>query len=344
MTIGEDDELSPVGELPALAEYPGHPGADVSIDTLAYYLPYHFYPTRWGIFLKTSGILHVASLLKGARVTLDDQNSTQLARQILFEHEFFHFVAETACARAEIVAQRRLYDPYYPHPYAAPHEEGLANAFAFRRALVGQPASVKSFVSKWMRAQGPGYREFERWLGRARFDDGCQRAAHYMLQAITGRIRARAASRGPNSGAWGVSAPSQGLASGSVGTLLGPAEFLFVPPNRNSVPTRLFVDAEVGIFKPLPKEDGMRVLIHTREHPPPHFHVELDGRVVTKYLWPELTPYPGQPPLSNSEMKTLRRYVEKRRDKIDEKIRKVAQSLSRDQEAWNPTGALANSL
>src|SRR5438445_13719866 len=39
-----------------------HWGADV----LAFYLPFHFYREEWGIYLRASGIIYLACLLKGA--------------------------------------------------------------------------------------------------------------------------------------------------------------------------------------------------------------------------------------------------------------------------------------
>jgi hypothetical protein len=317
VAVGADDVLSPEGEIPSAGTAGGPSGNGVTIDTLAYYLPYHFYPSRWGIYLKTSGILYVASLLKGPLFSVGDDDLLQLARRILFEHEFFHFVAETACARAEVVAKRCLYDVYYPHPFAAPHEEALANAHSFRKALVGQPPPVKKIVSKWMDGQGPGYRDYGRWLGRKRFADGCRRAAHYLLQPI-GTVVVPSAWVGPVVASRGGANP------------VAPADFLFALPTRSSVPTRLVLDTRVGILKPFPKYAGMRVVVHTNDHPPPHFHIERPpGHDVTKYLWPELTPYPGNRQLSSSEEKDLRAYVEKYGEGVGEKVQSVYQSSSK---------------
>jgi hypothetical protein len=329
VAIGVDEVLSPEGELQPTATEPGRSGDGVTIDTLAFYLPYHFYPSRWGIYLKTSGILLVASLLKGALFSLPDEDLVQLAEKILFEHEFFHFVAETACARAEVVAKTRLYDVYYPHPFGAPHEEALANAHAFRKALLRQPPPVKKAVSTWMKGQGPGYRDFDNWLGRARFEDGCRRSAHYMLQPIGGIVSSS-----------GASPAGRVVAARGGHGPVAPADFLFALPTRKSVPTRLVVDTKVGILKPFPKYAGMRVVVHTNDHPPPHFHIERPpGRPVTRYLWPGLTPYPGDPDLSSSAEKELRTYVERFGAEMGEKVRSVYQSSSRANNTLKLTAA-----
>jgi hypothetical protein len=452
VALGADDVLSPEGQLAVPGTDLELPGNPVTIDTLAYYLPYHFYSSRWGIYLKASGILHVASLLKDALFSVGDEDVLQLAQRILFEHEFFHFIAETACARAEVVAKMRLYDVYYPHPFGAPHEEALANAYSFRKALVGQPASVKKIFAAWMEGQGPGYRDYARWLGRKSFDDGCRRSAHYIFQPIGKVALAIATAAGSLSASEGLtarrSAPSKtvlrvdlwdirrgeeiaaewreqgigdidplvvadahtclfsvdpqlaeypqdlhrsawwklmmetpeyqelhaqtflkaekcALAARTIcdwwaayapkyvrpreGQLVGhrggagplaPSDFLFAIPTRDSVPTRLVLDTRVDILKPFPKYAGMRVVVHTNDHPPPHFHIERPpGRPLTRYLWPELTPYPGDPELASSGARDLRSYVDRFRRAIDEKVQNVYQSASRPNKTLKLTAA-----
>jgi hypothetical protein len=280
------------GSAPEIAS-----GEAVGIDTLAYYLPYHFYKSRWGIYFRTSGILYLASLLKDGPLAPGDDHLLELARRILFEHEFFHFVAETACSRAEVVAKKPLYAAYYSHRLAAPHEEGLANAHAFRKAMRRQAKAIKKIVSDWMLSQGPGYRDYERWLAHSKFDAGCCRAARYMLEPIS------VVGRSPSD---------------------DPTSFLFAIPLRSSVPTRLVVDTGLGILKPFPKFGGMRIVVHTAEHPPAHIHIERPpGNVVTRLIWPDLSPYPGDKPLNRSAQKDLKRYLDRYRDEIGAKVLSV---------------------
>jgi hypothetical protein len=269
--------------------------AQETIDTLAYYLPFHFYQRRWGIYLKASGIVHLAVALKAAPLTSADNSLVELSRKILFEHEFFHFATEIACSRAEVVAKKSLYDAYFLHSYAPPHEEALANAHAYQKALTRQVSALKSAVAAWMRSQPKGYRDFHQWIARKRFEHGCRRAANYMLQPVSAH------------------SPSH---------LAEPAEFLFSMPRRSSVPTRILLDlSSIRILKPFRKFDGMRVVVHTNDHPPPHFHIERPpGTDVTRYLWPDLKPYPGDKELSGSEEKNLRSYVDRFGRKIGQKI------------------------
>lgn len=292
------DSISLDAEIVLGAPELGRHGEQTTIDTLAYYLPYHFYSSKWGIYLRASGILYLASLLKEGPLAPGDSELLQLSRQILFEHEFFHFAAETGCSRGEVVAKRPLYEPYYPHPFGAPHEEALANAHAFRSAMRKRTPRLKTLVETWMSGQGLGYRDYHRWLSGARFNEGCRRASHYMLQAT---------------------------AAASSSKLIEPAEFLLSLPRRAFVPTRLVIDTgSLGVLKAFPKLAGMRILVHTNDHPPPHIHIEKPpGHPITRYVWPDLTPVPGDPLLSNSVEKDLSIYIKKHSGKIGRKVRSV---------------------
>lgn len=65
-------------------------------------------------------------------------------------------------------------------------------------------------------------------------------------------------------------------------------------------------------------------MVHTREHPPVHIHVEfLDNHKSVRLEWPHLTPLRGEPDLSAKEKKNIKTYVQKYHDDILEKLRKV---------------------
>lgn len=61
-----------------------------------------------GIYLRESGVLQVASILKGSGLKRGDFDLLQHARHLLTAHERLHFEAEVACARAEIVTMCTL--------------------------------------------------------------------------------------------------------------------------------------------------------------------------------------------------------------------------------------------
>jgi hypothetical protein len=266
------------------------------IEPLAFYRPFHLYPENWGIYLRESGVLVVASILKGSdQLGPDDSDFIELGRKLLLSHEHFHFKAEVACARAEVVAGKRIYNVYYEDTYAAAHEEALANARAYRD-LPHEPADLRQRVSDWMEAQGPGYNEFKNWEAPRKFRKGCRRAARHMLKYLH-----------------------------NFGKSKTPAEFLFDSMGRLKSPVYLVLDfPRVRVFKLFPKAYGMQVLVHTREHPPPHIHIQIPpGRKFTRYLWPDLVPLKGNPELSADERKNLDKYLVKYGREIDKKVQQA---------------------
>lgn len=283
-------ELSP-DDLPPDLREPNPP-----IDTLAYYLPFHLHESDWGIYLRESGVLVVASILKGSRLAGGDFALIERGREVLLEHERLHFQAEVASARAEVIARLPLYDAYFRDGVAAAHEEALANASAFR-SLRGEPAGIRDRVFTWMKHQDPGYRDFDKWVDSGKFRAGCRRAGQHILKTIP---RPRA------------SRPE-------------PAEFLFESIGSFKPPIHAVVDVCLAsAFRPFPKAHGMRALVYTREHPPPHIHIQIPpGRAYTRYLWPQLEPLNGNPELSSNRRKALDLYLADYGPKIDAKVRAV---------------------
>lgn len=288
-----EQEISP-------SDLPRDLGPKSPIDTLAYYLPFHLHGANWGIYVRESGILFAATIMKGSALSPSDALFIDLGHQLLLDHERLHFRAEVACARAAVIAGYRLYDIYFSDGFATAHEEALANALAFRlirRARYG----IQSRVTTWMKSQGPGYCDFERWGSPAKFEGGCRLASQHMLKRL--------------------------LAS----SLRQPAEFLF-DSIRFKAPIYMVLDvSSVTALKPFPKKYGIRVFVHVRdEHPPPHIHIHIPPeRPRTKYIWPDLRPVEGEPELSSHERATLDEYLAEYGSKIDAKVRAVFSEVGR---------------
>ncbi len=305
----------------AMPEAPQGPPAP--IDVLAYYLPFHFYDNgRWGVYLRASGVVAVASMLASASGRTLSQDLLSIANAILLQHERFHFLSEIACSRAELVTEYELYRHYFHDRGATAVEEALCNAHAFRTALRRQPTTIRRQVKQWMQAQGPGYRDFEQCLSASTFLRWQRIAAQRMQGSARGielrsnGIRAGGKTRLRVHHSWAQIGPrSQPM----------PTEFLFAGLARAAAPTYLVGDVPgVGVLRPFPKYEGLRVLVHTNDHPPPHIHVEIPpGRDFTRLEWPALQPLPGDPELSGKQRKSLDKHVSKYSDQIDQKIRRV---------------------
>ena len=275
----------------------GHWGPDV----LAFYLPFHFYQSNWGTYLLASGVVYVASVLKGGTLLPGDEPFLDRAETLLQEHELFHFAAEVACSRAEIIAKGPLYSTYFSHFFGAPHEEALANARTFNRIVNSQTPQLKTRISSWMKKQGVGYRDFDKWIKPLSFHQGGLRATTFMTEPLP-----------------------------PIGSLVGPADFLFHGVDRYSVPPFRVNDlahGAVGLLRPFPKEFGMQLFTHSNDHPPPHIHIQCPpGARDTRYRWPELTPLKGDPLLSKAGERKLREYMKAHRQEISKRLQDIYES------------------
>lgn len=89
-------------------------------------------------------------------------------------------------------------------------------------------------------------------------------------------------------------------------------------------PTYLIPDvAMIRVAKPFPKGGGLQVFVHTRDHRPPHIHVEdLQERKNFRYLWPGLEPYSRDHRLpARLEGELRETYVPRHRSAIEKRIK-----------------------
>ncbi|MDA7513597.1 hypothetical protein N8505_03155 [Akkermansiaceae bacterium] len=144
----EDDGASSTASALGPLVGANHPGAPVVAppgcppppDANAFYLPFHYYPRWWGIYLFPDGVLRVAH-----EVARHDSYSLQWpyywlsARFFLYAHEFYHHRIESLASRLEVshraAAYRTGFQAFYDLHKGTDAwlEEGLANAYALQR-------------------------------------------------------------------------------------------------------------------------------------------------------------------------------------------------------------------
>ena len=286
-----------------------NPVADTRIpDVLAYYLPFHFYKKAWGIYVRAAGVCALAERLcpnPGAA----EAGVLDFCYRLLLEHERFHFFAEYAASRLEVVTAEPCYAAsphidiagYFRDAAAACHEEALANAHSIHACRRARSRLLLDSAQAWMLTQPEGYRDFKQWLPPA-FDEGRRQAAVHMSRA---------------------KASVNVLVNGS-----HPAEFLFFRVNPGRSPVRIVLDAALPwlrVAKPFPVQFGLQVHVRTNDHKPPHIHIDCPpGTPYTRYLWPDLVPFPKDPRLRSSQEKSLRLYVERHGEAIARKVTSVA--------------------
>ena len=272
------------------------PTQGLAVEALAFYLPFHFYSdAKWGIYVRESGVTRLASELAGPAGTRA-HGQVRAAWDLLLEHEAFHAMVECAATRAEVLLLDELYEPYFWS--AVPHEEALANANAFRRM---RSASVRPLADAWMQTQPSGYREYWRFTSGPDFamgqDDvvGLLVRKHPALPSLS-----RDGARGG---------------------------FLFRRAGLRSVPTYLVRDQATPWLHGLrefPRKGGVQVQVHTRDHPPPHFHAAFDRSRDIALTWRDFKPVrKGERPLTKRQMTELEGYLRVYGDAIRTKLRTV---------------------
>jgi len=268
-----------------------NPVTDTSVpDVLAFYLPFHFYKKAWGIYVRVAGVCALAERLRRQPGTVDT-GVLDFAYRLLLEHERFHFFTEYAASRQEVVTGEPCYRErthkelagYFQDQAAACHEEALANAHAIHACGRHDSGPLLDSARAWMLTQPEGYRDFKKWLPPA-FDEGRRQAAGHM-------------------------SPAQAAANRLL-TSFHPAEFLFFRVNPRRSPVRIVLDADLPwlrVAKPFPVHLGLQVHVRTNDPKPAHTHIDCPpGTPCTRYLWPELTPFPGDARLRSSRGKALR--------------------------------------
>lgn len=322
--LGPDDEISIAqedGAPPIISEEGTVSSRDQaselptpSFDVLAYYLPFHFYRNSWGIYIQESGILQLTSCIVGQDfLGWDETWIVDLAAKCLFLHEFFHHSVEVACARLEYpLPAARLgndhYTPYFNDSPASYLEEAVANAYVARNidryyqnsSSARAYASVKKSLLAAMERQPEPYNKFRYYVGSKRYAGGRDLLVDEMYRS------------------WLPGSPPPSNILGSA------IYFADVTPAATYCPTYLVLNAAnhlLRVGKPFPKIGGLQVIVHSRDHPPPHIHVrELNRGLEIRYLWPSLKPYEKEMKFSARTEKSLREYVAQYHSGISERV------------------------
>ena len=120
------------------------PGAPISggrsrippIDALAFYIPFHYYPKWWGIYLTVEGLFYLGEQIKLRAPAVPSWVALDFAKVFLYRHEFFHHKIESFATRMECFSRTSCYalgieDRYQKTKFTKDWlEESLANACA----------------------------------------------------------------------------------------------------------------------------------------------------------------------------------------------------------------------
>lgn len=274
-----------------------------SVDSLAFYLPFHFY-RGWGIYIRERGLLEVAAELDALATRrgtpLPPAVSLEFGYRLLWAHEYFHFRTEVACTRVQQLhwPYTAIYPIYFGDARGTLDEEALANAFALanakRKGLTQQDKVAKSCARRWMKTLGPGYCDFPQFEGLAHA-----------------------------SGKDGLVDRMVGL-GGFGQALLTPGRLLYRDIGASYVPTYLIREnsAVVSLVRNFPSFGPLRVWAYTNDHKPPHVHTGAGpgDKQGHRFEWPSRNDMDDAP---SRVVKQFNDYADRFRKDISAKVDRI---------------------
>ena len=143
-------------------------GEEVGLEALAWYVSFHHNQSKWGIYIPVSSIHYLNEILEiriHSHVNLD-----QISKQILFNHETYHFLTDLAISQLELLTQHPMYRPHkYLYKLKELHlsanedynelEENLANAFMLEKIGTSISKSQLKKIISWVETMPRGYRD-----------------------------------------------------------------------------------------------------------------------------------------------------------------------------------------
>tara|TARA_Y100000588_G_scaffold33831_1_gene32853 strand:- start:114 stop:1322 length:1209 start_codon:yes stop_codon:yes gene_type:complete len=185
------------GKYPGAPSSPPPPGSPSS-DTMAFYLPFHFfYPTWWGIYLVQESVQWLADYVyHKSKGNCSPRTCYSAARLFLYYHEHYHHRVESFATRLEVTHRTPLYKTSFLGLYKSTIgtssclEESLAEANAYLKTLSHfrlPDSRTKSHLKKafedFISSAPPGYREGLDWVvPRGRYKEGESLFAEENLQ------------------------------------------------------------------------------------------------------------------------------------------------------------------
>lgn len=144
------------------------------IEALAWYVSFHVTQSNWGIFIPISSLVYIEKrYLKSLRRSR--YRKWQLAFELLFEHELFHFVTDYACSQWELLVHRPCWSSLTERRIKAGRylevEEKLANAYMIRVLRQSWTPSIEASLKGFVESQPTGYCEAFDFIDENRFNE-----------------------------------------------------------------------------------------------------------------------------------------------------------------------------
>ena len=306
---------------------------EYGIEALAWYISFHR-SSKWGIYFRVRGLFYLSNLFKTKNNLNDINCRIKIAFEVLFYHEFFHFLTDLTAATMEMIYKKPIYNNYFDsiniviknapvkllHQCCNPNAEGfilieepLANAYVLKRTSKNWHYKIKRFFDK----QPIPYDKYYYFTDDYTFLKGKRKLGLILTNSC--KIN-----------------HINNLNDLIVKFMYTPKiipfwEFLF-----NADPEKLFLPQipiyfvfegkySSDVFRLSIISDGVKIAVYPCDHPPPHLHIwiPIDSKREIKCLYPSLEPYKGYRSLSTKEKKKIMRIIEQNKDKIEKRINKM---------------------
>lgn len=143
-------------------------GEEVGLEALAWYVSFHHNQSKWGIFIPVSSLHYLNEILE---IKIHSQvDLGQISKQILFNHELYHFLTDLAISQLELLTKHSMYRPHKQlYKNEKLHlssnedyndlEENLANAFMLEEIQTSISKNQLKKIISWVETMPRGYRD-----------------------------------------------------------------------------------------------------------------------------------------------------------------------------------------
>ncbi len=277
----------------------GQEVVETGVDALAWYIPFHVSPSRWGIYYRETGIELIAEFLEAHG--LPRGLALPGSFRFLESHEEFHGIVEAVLTTYELLTRRRVYLEADRDPWVTPNpafvglvEEALGNSDSIRASSTRARPLLAMFAS----LQPSGYSDWEDFRWRDPFVEGVDRYVNSAQDHV------------------------------GIGHLAAGPTLVWARGVRWEIPRFVVRDAKSGpdLVFPL-RYRGIELQVHfSHEHPPTHVHARFltGGGEDRAYAYPSLAPARRKdPPLNSRQEFELRRAIEAYpRSKLEAELRR----------------------
>lgn len=293
-------------------------------EALAWHVSFHQNQHDWGIYIRNRGLFFLSNLFKSKNNVNDINEGIKLAFDLLFYHEFFHFITDMVSANMEMIYKNTIYNNYRNELPTDEFqiEEPLANVYCLRKLPLIYHSRIRDFFER----QPEPYKHFGNYETDVTFANGKKELGAIIRVFRETSKKERQAD---------LLAAKFDNSFGNFPTSDEPFwEFTFnVEPEKTfmiEIPIYFVSEShpngELRFVTPIIYET--KIAVYPGDHPPPHLHIWMpaDSKKCSVYLYPSLTPYRKAKPLSNKQRKFIEDITNRYKVQLERELEKIKEN------------------